>query len=151
MLGYGCIFKCTGLSKPRYLALNLHLFPHPPQALVSRARGFRRDPAGNALCPSHPSLSTALTCRPWSATRPTPSSPCSTIPAPARLPAALTVTSRLGPSGKNFPECSYSSWLIVLFVIRILNGLISLYCVYLCGKCGWWRGKGSLIKDKWKL
>lgn len=40
---------------------------------------------------------------------------------------------------------------VLLFVIRILNGLISLYCVYLCGKCGWWRGKGSLIKDKWKL
>lgn len=81
-------------------SLTLISSSHILQALVSRARGCHHGPAGSAPCPSHPSPSTALTCRPWSATRPTLSSPCSTTPAPAPPPVAPMVTSPLGQSGK---------------------------------------------------
>lgn len=91
------------------------LSPHILQALASRAHGCHHGPAGSAPCPTRPSQSTALTCRPWFATRPTLSSPCSTTPAPAPPPVAPTVTSLLEPSG-NFPASAmifsqvFSNW-----------------------------------------
>lgn len=66
---------------------------------VSPAHGWHPGWAGRGRCLSPRCQMPALTCRPWSAPRPTPSWPTSTIPAPARPPAAPMGTFQSEGSG----------------------------------------------------